>query len=137
MNNLRRYAVEFCVRVSARFGRSDACAGCAEPGQKLTLREAVTLALQNSRDLKLARVQYSVALGRGQGRSSGVSSEPLHGGGYVYTYGFPSVPGSGPPAVFQLDYTQSFSILSSRVSNARPKTGRAAKKWTSTESAMT
>ena len=29
----------------------------------LTLRQAVTLALQNSRDVKLAQVQYNVALG--------------------------------------------------------------------------
>jgi outer membrane protein len=75
--------------------------------QKLTLREAVTLALQNSRDLKLARVQYSVALGEARVDHASFLPNLYTGGGYVYTYGFPSVPGSGPPAVFQLDYTQS------------------------------
>lgn len=75
--------------------------------QKLTLREAVTLALQNSRDLKLARVQYSVALGEARVDRATFLPNLYTGGGYVYTYGFPSVPGSGPPAVFQLDYNQS------------------------------
>jgi outer membrane protein TolC len=75
--------------------------------QKLTLREAVTLALQNSRDLKLARVQYSVALGEARVDRATFLPNIYTGAGYVYTYGFPSVPGSGPPAVFQLDYTQS------------------------------
>ncbi len=75
--------------------------------EKLTLREAVTLALQNSRDLKLARVQYSVALGEARVDRATFLPNIYTGGGYVYTYGFPSVPGSGPPAVFQLDYKQS------------------------------
>jgi outer membrane protein TolC len=74
--------------------------------QKLTLRGAVTLALQNSRDLKLARVQYSVALGEARVDHAAFLPNVYTGGGYVYTYGFPSVPGSGPPAVFQLDYNQ-------------------------------
>jgi outer membrane protein TolC len=75
--------------------------------EKLTLREAVTLALQNSRDLKLARVQYSVALGEARVDRATFLPNIYTGAGYVYTYGFPSVPGSGPPAVFQLDYNQS------------------------------
>ena len=35
----------------------------AQESEKLTLRSAVTLALQNSREVKLAQVQYNVALG--------------------------------------------------------------------------
>jgi outer membrane protein len=75
-------------------------------GQRMTLREAVTLALQNSRDLKLARVQYSVALGEARVDHAAFLPNVYTGGGYVYTYGFPSVPGSGPPAIFELDYNQ-------------------------------
>jgi outer membrane protein len=74
---------------------------------KLSLREAVTLALENSRDLKLARVQYNVALNEAGADRAAFLPNLYTGGGYIYTYGFPSVPGSGPPAVFQLAYTQS------------------------------
>jgi outer membrane protein len=74
---------------------------------KLSLRGAVTLALENSRDLKLARVQYNVALNEAGVDRAAFLPNLYTGGGYVYTYGFPSVPGSGPPAVFQLAYTQS------------------------------
>jgi len=75
--------------------------------QNITLRRAVTLALQNSRDLKLARLQYAVAL-----NEAGVDRAAFHpnlytGAGYVYTYGFPALPGGGPPSLFQLDYSQS------------------------------
>lgn len=74
--------------------------------KKLTLRDAVAQALQNSRDLKLARVQYSVTLGEVRVDRATFLPNVYTGAGYVYTYGFPAVPGSGPPAVFQLDYTQ-------------------------------
>ncbi|HUJ33017.1 MAG TPA: TolC family protein [Candidatus Acidoferrum sp.] len=79
----------------------------AQSPQKLTLREAVTLALQNSRDLKLARLQYNVAMSEARVDRASFLPNLYTGGGYVYTYGFPSVPGAGPPAVFQLDYTES------------------------------
>ena len=73
---------------------------------KLTLRDAVARALQNSRDLKLARVQYSVTLGEVRVDRATFLPNLYTGAGYVYTYGFPSVSGSGPPPIFQLDYTQ-------------------------------
>ena len=51
------------VSALAAILRCSFAASCARAGPgKLTLRQAVTLALQNSRDLKLAQVQYSVAL---------------------------------------------------------------------------
>lgn len=77
------------------------------PGaEKLTLREAVTQALQNSRDLKLASVQYSVALGQVGVDRAAFLPNLYTGAGYIYTYGFPAVAGSGPPALFELDYTE-------------------------------
>jgi outer membrane protein len=112
MNKLRR-----CTRILVVVSASAIFAGLipaqaqqeqAIPGaQKLTLREAVTLALQNSRDLKLARMQYNVALDTAGVDRAAFLPNLYTGGGYVYTYGFPSVPGSGPPAVFELAYKES------------------------------
>jgi outer membrane protein TolC len=105
MNKLPKCAS--VLLLCATFSAISARAQNTPSPEKLTLREAVTLALQNSRDLKLARVQYSVALGEARVDRATFLPNLYTGGGYVYTYGFPSVPGSGPPAVFQLDYTQS------------------------------
>jgi len=84
------------------------CVGAsnAQDDQKLTLREAVTLALQNSRDLRLARVQYSVAMNEAGVDRAAFMPNLYTGSGIAYTYGFPGLPGGGAPAVFQLDYQQ-------------------------------
>lgn len=78
----------------------------AQDDQKLTLREAVTLALQNSRDLRLARVQYNVSLNEAGVDRAAFLPNLYTGSGLAYTYGFPGLPGGGAPAVFQLDYQQ-------------------------------
>lgn len=79
----------------------------AQQNEKLTLQQAVKLALQNSPDLKLARAQYNVALGDAGVDRAAFRPNVYTGSGAVYTYGFPSIPGAGPPAIFQLDYTES------------------------------
>ena len=78
----------------------------AQTDDKMTLRQAVTLALQNSRDLKLARMQYTVALNEAGVDRAAFRPNLYTGAGYVYSYGFPALPGGGPPSLFQLDYTQ-------------------------------
>lgn len=78
----------------------------AQDGGKLTLREAVTLALQNSTDLKLARVQYNVALGEVGVDRAAFRPNLYTGAGAAYTLGFPSLPGGQAPSIFQLDYEQ-------------------------------
>ncbi len=77
----------------------------AQEDRKLSMREAVALALQNSRDLALARVQYTVALNEAGVDRSAFRPNLYTGSGAAYTYGFPSI-GGGPPAVFQLNYNQ-------------------------------
>jgi outer membrane protein TolC len=74
----------------------------AEPvdNGKLTMRHAVTLALQNSRDLALARVQYTVALNQTSLDRAAFLPNVYTGSGAAYTSGFPSLGGS-PPAVFR------------------------------------
>jgi outer membrane protein len=77
----------------------------AQDTEQLTMRQAVTLALQNSRDLALARVQYTVALNEAGVDRAAFQPNLYTGSGAAYTYGFPSVGGS-PPAVFQMNYNQ-------------------------------
>lgn len=77
----------------------------AQDSEKITMRQAVTMALQNSRDLALARVQYTVALGEAGLDRAAFLPNLYTGSGAAYTSGFPSISGS-PPAVFQMSYNQ-------------------------------
>jgi outer membrane protein len=78
----------------------------AQDSGKLTMHQAITLALQNSRDLKLARVQYSVALAETGADRAAFRPNLYTGAGAAYTYGFPSLPGGQAPSLFQVDYEQ-------------------------------
>lgn len=78
----------------------------SQASEKFTLRQAVTLALQNSRELKLARMQYAVALNEAGLDRAAFRPNLYTGAGYAYTHGFPALPGGGPPSLFQLDYNQ-------------------------------
>jgi outer membrane protein len=86
-----------CLTVPAR----------AQNSSSLTLRQAVTLALQNSREVKIAQVQYNVALGEVVVDRANFLPNLYTGSGLAYTHGFPSLPGGQAPAVFELDYRQS------------------------------
>lgn len=70
------------------------------------MRQAITLALQNSRELKLARMQYNVALDEAGVNRAAFRPNLYTGAGVAYTHGFPSLPGGQAPSVFQLDYAQ-------------------------------
>lgn len=78
----------------------------ARDPEPLTMHQAITFALQNSRDLKLARVQYNVAAGEAGVDRAAFRPNLYTGAGLAYTYGFPSLPGGQAPSVFQLDYQQ-------------------------------
>ena len=73
----------------------------------LTLRSAVTLAEENSPELKLARLQYTVTLKQVGLDRAAFFPNLYTGSGLAYTSGFPSLPGGSAPAVFELSYTQS------------------------------
>ncbi|MGH9748053.1 MAG: TolC family protein [Candidatus Acidiferrales bacterium] len=75
--------------------------------QKLTLRQAVTLAMQNSREIALARVQYTVALNAAGVDRADFRPNLYTGSGAAYTSGFPSTVGGQAPSIFNLSYTQS------------------------------
>ena len=78
----------------------------AQDAQPLTMHQAITLALENSSDLKLARVQYNVAANEAGVDRASFRPNLYTGAGLAYTHGFPSLPGGGAPSVFQLDYQQ-------------------------------
>jgi outer membrane protein TolC len=80
----------------------------AQDGTTLTLHQAVTLAMQNSRDVKLAEVQYNVALGEVHVAKAEFLPNLYTGSGLAYTHGFPALPGGQPPSIFELDYTEAF-----------------------------
>ena len=72
----------------------------------LTLKRAIELALQNSRDIQVAKLQASLA-----DRSSMVTRSQflpnLYGGsGLGYTYGIPETPGGRAPAIFSVTYQE-------------------------------
>jgi outer membrane protein TolC len=77
----------------------------ASAGEVLPLKRAVALAVQNSRELALARLRQTVTE-----KATGVARSLFHpnlytGSGAAYTSGFPQTP-SGPPTLFNLSYVQ-------------------------------
>ncbi|MGH9713969.1 MAG: TolC family protein [Candidatus Acidiferrales bacterium] len=86
---------------------SAAGAARAQDAEKLSLRQAVTMALQNSRDLALARVQYTVAKNAAGVDRAEFRPNLYTGSGAAYTSGFPATPSGQAPAVFSMSYTQS------------------------------
>ncbi|MGH9735988.1 MAG: TolC family protein [Candidatus Acidiferrales bacterium] len=99
--------VAYIVLVSLLGCAASLCRAQSVAGQRtLSLREAVTLAMENSRDLRLAQVEYQVAANAARLDRSAFLPNLYTGAGYVYTHGFPSTPGGGLPAVFELDYTE-------------------------------
>jgi len=74
--------------------------------RKLTLKEAVTLAVANSRDLALARLQYGTMQRQIGVARSAFLPNLYTGTGVAYTSGFPLLEGGGAPAIFALSYTQ-------------------------------
>ena len=78
-----------------------------QDSDKLTLRQAVTMAMQNSRDIALARMQYTVALNAAGVDRADFRPNLYTGSGAAYTSGFPSTVGGQAPSIFNLSYTQS------------------------------
>jgi outer membrane protein len=73
----------------------------------LTLKRSVELALQNSKDIQLAKIQVRVADQSANVTTSEFRPNLYAGSGAGYTYGLPETPGGRPPSVFSLTYTQS------------------------------
>ena len=72
----------------------------------LTLKRAIELALQNSKDIQLAKLQVRVADDVELVTGSEFRPNLYIGSGAGYTYGIPSTPGGQAPSIFNLTYTQ-------------------------------
>ena len=72
----------------------------------LTLKRAIDLALQNSKDIQLAKINARVADQSARLTRAEFLPNLYAGSGAGYTYGLPETPGGRPPEIFSLTYTQ-------------------------------
>jgi outer membrane protein TolC len=72
----------------------------------LTLKHSIELALQNSQDIQLAKIQARVADNIANLTKSEFRPNLYVGSGAGYTYGIPSTPGGQAPSVFNVTYSQ-------------------------------
>ncbi|MGB8459525.1 MAG: TolC family protein, partial [Candidatus Acidiferrum sp.] len=68
----------------------------------LTLKSAVEMALRNSKDIQVAKLQASIAEHASQVSKSEFMPNLYAGSGAGYTYGIPETPGGRAPSVFNV-----------------------------------
>jgi len=93
---------------SARAGAQEGTTRAADTGAAavLTLKRAIELALQNSKDIQVAKVQARVADHAAQITKAQFMPNLFAGSGAGYTYGIPETPGGRAPAIFDVSYTE-------------------------------
>jgi outer membrane protein TolC len=72
----------------------------------LTLKHAIELALQNSKDIQIAKLQASLANRSAMITRSQFMPNLYAGSGAGFTYGIPETPGGRAPALFDVTYTE-------------------------------
>jgi outer membrane protein len=72
----------------------------------LTLKRAIELALQNSKEIQVAKLQASLANRSAMITKSQFLPNVYAGSGAGYTFGIPETPGGRAPAVFSATYTE-------------------------------
>jgi outer membrane protein TolC len=72
----------------------------------LTLKRTIELALQNSKDIQVAKIEARVADHAAQTTKAQFMPNLYAGSGAGYTYGIPETPGGRAPAVFSVTYTE-------------------------------
>jgi outer membrane protein TolC len=78
----------------------------AQSNEEITLKRAITLALDNSPDLALARARQAVAKSTTDVSRSAFGPNLYTGSGAAYTYGFPQTPSGAAPSIVNLSYLQ-------------------------------
>src|SRR6266481_6001589 len=72
----------------------------------LTLKRAIELAVQNSKEMQVAKIQASVADRAAQITKAQFMPNLYAGSGAGYTYGIPETPGGRAPSIFNVTYTE-------------------------------
>ena len=72
----------------------------------LTLKRTIELALQNSKDIQVAKIQASIADRAAMINKAQFLPNLYAGSGAGYTYGIPETPGGRAPSVFNITYTE-------------------------------
>lgn len=72
----------------------------------LTLKRAIELALQNSKDIQVAKIQGRLADHSAMISRAEFLPNLYVGSGLGYTYGIPETPGGRAPAIFNVTYTE-------------------------------
>jgi outer membrane protein TolC len=72
----------------------------------LTLKSAIEMALRNSKDIQIARLQASLATHATQVSKAEFLPSLYVGSGAGYTYGIPETPGGRAPSLFNVTYTE-------------------------------
>ncbi len=76
------------------------------PKDGVTLKRAIELALQNSKEIQVAKIQASVADHAAQITRAQFMPNLYAGSGAGYTYGIPETPGGRAPSIFNVSYTE-------------------------------
>ena len=80
-----------------------------QPGPEpvaLTLKSAIEMALRNSKDIQVAKIQASIADRAAMITKAQFMPNLYAGSGAGYTYGIPETPGGRAPAIFNVTYTE-------------------------------
>lgn len=103
MRGLRKFAGATVLSMVACVS---VCAQEAPAPVALTLKRALELALQNSKDIQVAKIQASLADRAALITKAEFMPNLYAGSGAGYTYGIPETPGGRAPAVFNITYTE-------------------------------
>jgi outer membrane protein TolC len=109
MRGLRRVAwiaalmSAWCVAARAQDATPPASQTAAGP---LTLRRAIELALQNSKDIQVAKIQASIADHAALISKAEFMPNLYAGSGAGYSNGIPETPGGRAPSVFNMTYSE-------------------------------
>ena len=80
--------------------------GNTAPAVTLTLKRAIELALQNSKDIQVAKIQASIADHAALITKAEFMPNLYAGSGAGYTNGIPETPGGRAPSIFDVTYTE-------------------------------